>query len=306
MDLRDADVPAGLGARPLSDADARAVFGVMAAEEQATLGRVDIEEADIVADWSRPSFSVSEQTVGLFDGEDLVGYAEYGGDDRSDAGVLPSYHGRGIGTWLAGWIRERARAAGVGQVGMAVPQGSPGDRLLEALGYDLRWTSWILHLPPGVSIAPRPLPAGYALREARSEEYRALHAVIAEAFGEWALHSRQDFDDFLASAVSRPGFAPWNLRVVTAPGGEIVGGVWVLIGEGEPPEAYIPQVAVRRDHRRRGLAQALMADAFAAASSHGAQRFGLSTDSRTGALDLYLKVGMEVTDVWVNRGIALT
>ena len=29
------------------------------------------------------------------------------------------------------------------------------------------------------------------------------------------------------------------------------------------------------------------------------------TDSRTGALSLYEKVGMVVTDVWVNRGISL-
>jgi hypothetical protein len=32
---------------------------------------------------------------------------------------------------------------------------------------------------------------------------------------------------------------------------------------------------------------------------------GLSTDSRTGALGLYEKVGMEVTSVWLNRAIDL-
>ena len=297
--------PAGFTTRPLTPDDAGAVFELMAAEELAALGRVEIERADIVADWARPSFSVSEQTVGVFDGAALVGYAEHGGDDRSDAGVLPSYHGRGLGTWLAGWVRERARAAGAGQVGMAVPQGSPGDRLLAALGYDVRWTSWVLQLPAGAEIAARPLPEGYDVRQADEADYRALHTVIAEAFGEWAVHSRQDFDDFRAAAITRPGFAPWNLRVLTAPDGEIVGAAWVLNSEGSPPEAYIPQLAVRRDHRRRGLAQALMADAYAAAREHGAVRFGLSTDSRTGALDLYLKVGMEVTDVWVNRGIRL-
>ena len=44
-----------------------------------------------------------------------------------------------------------------------------------------------------------------------------------------------------------------------------------------------------------------LVDAFAVAREHGAAVSGLSTDSRTGALGLYEKVGMVTTDVWVNR-----
>ena len=57
--------------------------------------------------------------------------------------------------------------------------------------------------------------------------------------------------------------------------------------------------------RPGGLAQALLVNAFACGREHGATRSTLSTDSRTGALSLYQKVGMEVTDVWVNRAIGL-
>ena len=60
------------------------------------------------------------------------------------------------------------------------------------------------------------------------------------------------------------------------------------------------QLAVERSHRGQGLAQALLADAFAQAREHGATRSELSTDSRTGALDLYLKLGMEVTQLWTH------
>ena len=70
-----------------------------------------------------------------------------------------------------------------------------------------------------------------------------------------------------------------------------------------PPEAYIPRLAVRRDQRHRGLAQALMVDAFREGRDHGAESSCLSTDSRTGALGLYEKVGMEVTSVWLSRAI---
>jgi hypothetical protein len=44
----------------------------------------------------------------------------------------------------------------------------------------------------------------------------------------------------------------------------------------------------------------MLADAFAAARDHGATRSELSTDSRTGALDLYRRVGMEVTQTWTH------
>lgn len=61
------------------------------------------------------------------------------------------------------------------------------------------------------------------------------------------------------------------------------------------------ELATRKDQRNRGLAQALLADAFGAARAHGATRATLSTDSRTGALDLYLRVGMKVESTWVHR-----
>src|SRR5690242_8388920 len=105
-------LPAGLTARPLVMTDATAVFEVMAAQEALDLGEVAIEEADIVGDWQRPSFDVSAGTVGVFDGDHLVAYAEVSGTDRGDAAVHPDYRGRGIGTALAEWMQARARAAG--------------------------------------------------------------------------------------------------------------------------------------------------------------------------------------------------
>ncbi len=90
-----AALPSGLTSRALTRDDAPAVYAVMAAEQQRTLGRIDIEEADIVADWARPSHDLSTQTVGVFDGDHLVAYAEVVGHTRGDAAVHPDRHGRG-------------------------------------------------------------------------------------------------------------------------------------------------------------------------------------------------------------------
>ena len=95
------------------------------------------------------------------------------------------------------------------------------------------------------------------------------------------------------------------LRVVTDPGGEVVGVVVIVLAGDALDEGYVDQLAVRRDQRGRGLARALLADAFAAARERGASRSTLATDSRTGALGLYEKVGMEVTSTWLHRAIDL-
>ena len=300
--------PEGLTSRPLVESDARAVYEVMAAQEQEDLGSVEIEEADIVGDWARPSFDVSASTVGVFDGDALVGYAEVTSADRGDAAVHPDYRGRGIGTELALWMQGKARERGAPLMGMPVPVGSPGDRLLESLGYEVRWHSWVLQLPPGVTIVERPLPEGYAVRAAEPAEYADVHTVVEDAFLEWSDRERESYEDFEASVVRRPGFEPWHIRVVTDGAGAVVGVACLSIFEPEDDrdrEAFVSRLAVRRDQRNRGLAQALLVDAYARAREHGVESGGLSTDSRTGALGLYEKVGMRVIMDWVNRAKTL-
>jgi GNAT superfamily N-acetyltransferase len=100
----------------------------------------------------------------------------------------------------------------------------------------------------------------------------------------------------------RPGFAPWNLRVVLDPAGEVVAMAMLQLAEST---AYVARLATTKAERGKGLAQALLVDAFAVGRAHGALRSELSTDSRTGALGLYEKVGMKVSSTWVNRAIDL-
>ncbi len=298
-------LPYGLSARALTMGDARSLFELAALQEQHDLGKVEIELADIVADWQRPSFEVGSQTIGIFDGETMVGYGEITGHDRGDAAVHPSYRRKGLGTTIARWMRDCARGRGASVLGSPVPEGSPGDRLLEKLGYRVRWTSWVLALPEGREIQKRTLPDGYTIREAKPDEHPAVQDVIEEAFLEWSVREREPYDDFLATTVNRPGFEPWNFRVVADASGQIVGTALVVMSGISGTEAFINRLAVHRDQRRQGVGQALLVDAFARGREHGATRSALSTDSRTGALSLYQKVGMEVTDVWVNRAVDL-
>src|SRR5215213_10637464 len=167
---RALDLSAGLRAAPYTFADLDAVFAVAAAQQQHDIGRVDVERADFEADWQRSSFDFATMTMGVYDGDELVAFGELVGAGRGDAGVLPAYRRRGIGTALAHWLEQAARGHGYTELRGPVPEGSDGDRLLEKLGYDVRWTSWVLALPEGASVPHRELPAGYAIRAARPDD----------------------------------------------------------------------------------------------------------------------------------------
>lgn len=295
-------LPEGLTTRPLSLSDAEAVHAAIAAEEEVDLGAAEMTVEDVLADWQRPSYDIASSTIGVFDGGRLVAYGDLSDTDVVYTAVLPPYQGRGIGTALARWLQATARAAGSTRIGSQVPEGSAADRLMRDLGYEARWTAWDLELPPNREIAARPLPDGFTLRDADVPDRRAAWTLLEDCFLEWSERDRLSMEDFGARVWGRPGFEPWNLRLLTESDGELVGATHVhLAGDG----GYVARIAVRPDRRGRGLAPAMLVDAFDLARRHGAVRCYLATDTRAGARGLYEKVGMEVASTWVNRAITL-
>src|SRR3954452_9788308 len=128
---------------------------------------------------------------------ELDAYAEAYRDDRGDAAMHPDHHGRGLGTALARGGGARAGELGAERIGMPKPVGSPGDKLLDTLGWEVRWTSWVLELPAGRTVPDRPLPAGYAIREAGGGDYEQAWDVVETAFLEWSERPRQPFHTWL-------------------------------------------------------------------------------------------------------------
>jgi len=289
-------LPDGLTARPHTLDDAQAVCDLVAATEIVDAGEAAIELEDIQGDWARSSFDLATQSIGLWDGSRLVAAGEVFKGRRADAGVHPEHRGRGIGTWLAGWVEDCARSSGSKLVGQTVPGGSGAEEFFRDRGYREGWTSWVLQLPPDATIEPQPLPHGHALREFRGGEdgWTAFH-LVEDAFNEWPDREPSNYDDWAPRGPLRPGFEPWQIRFVTDADGTDVGVCYTILAGAT---GYVDAIAVRADQRGLGLARALLADAFARAREHGASVSELSTDSRTGALGLYEHVGMHVTQTW--------
>ena len=287
------DLPPHLSARPLRRDDLPAVHGLLASYEQLLLGDVMVDLEDLEADWQRPSFDPEHDAVVVLEGDELVAWAEVYRARRLTGCVRPDRWGRGIGSALVDWAERRVTELGGDLVGHTVPDADTAAvELLRSRGWSALWTSWVLEVPPGEVVPERPLPAGYAVRELRpGQDERAAYEVVERAFGEWPDREPTLYEDWAATVVHRPGFEPWQLLLAVDGEGGVVGACHLVVSR---DTGWVNQVAVDRAHRGQGLAQALLARAFGAARDRGAPRGELSTDSRTGALGLYERLGMRV------------
>ena len=66
---------------------------MIAAEEVVDLGEAEITLEDIVVDWQQPRHDLADTTVGVFDGDRLVGYGDVSDGDVAYTAVLPDHQG---------------------------------------------------------------------------------------------------------------------------------------------------------------------------------------------------------------------
>ncbi|MFY0406947.1 GNAT family N-acetyltransferase [Solicola sp. PLA-1-18] len=288
--------------RALTSDDAAAVTAVVAASEAHDDGVSLIEEEDVAADWRRDGFDLARQARGWEVDGRLVACAELH-HGRLENYVHPAARGRGLGTEALRWSLDLARSLGESSVAQTLAVGNAAAiALLEAHGFEPSYESWVLGLPSGASLPDAQLPDGYALRDyVPGTDERVAYDVIEGAFGEWPGRRAKSFDDWRTTTVGREDFEPWQVRLVEGPDGVVAACVSSLPGD----TGWVDQLAVAAPHRRRGIAQALLADAFATTRARGAVRAELNTDSRTGALGLYLAVGMEVVRSYRNLRLTL-
>jgi GNAT superfamily N-acetyltransferase len=288
------DLPEGFRARPANADDVAAVTAIVRATEVAVLGYAEVIEADVAADWRRPGFDVAVDAVMVLAGDRPVAQAELWRVD-AEANVMPEEAGHGIGAWLLGWIERRALASsGAAPVRvrqMLSDRNAAGIDLLTSRGYAPLYTAWDLSLPDGVHLEHRAPPPGIQIRPFDpATESDAAFEVVETAFREWPDYEPKTLAVWRAKILKRDDHDP-NLQFVALDGDTIVG---VALCIAYPEEGWVQSLAVAADYRGRGIATALLLEAFGAFRRRGLPRMGLATDSRTGALDLYRNIGMQV------------
>ncbi|MFF9126418.1 GNAT family N-acetyltransferase [Streptomyces sp. NPDC014889] len=271
--------------------DVSAIHRLVSACERELYGRVQTDPGAVAAVLARPGLVPELDTLLIHDRTGQPA-ARAWVDRRSEVDVHPRHRGRGLGALLLDWAEARARQAGSGQIVQTVPDDdAKAVALLRSRGYEPMVTEWLLEFAmPDEPAAPEP-PAGITVRPFRPGDEHTAHQLIEDAFDEWQ-QRRNTYQEWAQHTVERPTFAP-AMSVLAFDDGQLVGAT-IALDLPEAGEGWIEQVAVRRDHRGQGIARLLLLHSFRAFHRHGRRTCILGTHSETGALTLYLHVGMQV------------
>lgn len=291
-------------ARSARRSDLDALVELHEASDLAHAGFVDQARDEILEDWASPFLDLERDSI-VAEAPDgsLAAYGFVLAQDpslqvRAVGFVHPDATGRGLGSALVDQLEARA--------GRRVPSGhacpiridvpdrdEAAAELLRGRGYRNVRSSWLMERPLPADDLERPDPEGLAFRTATFEDEPAIHAVLEESFQEHFGYEPMAFEDWRVWMRGAPGYDP--ALTVLAFAGERLVGVSVNFAA-DDGIGWVADLAVVPEHRRRGIASALLVRSFAALteSGHHDVRLGVDARNTTGASRLYEAVGMSV------------
>jgi GNAT superfamily N-acetyltransferase len=288
-----ARLPEPYRSRPGAVADAGEIHRLVAACERALLGRVETAPDAVAARLTLPGVDPAVDTLLVHGpGAELVGRAWVNGGRRNEVDVHPAHRGRGLGSLLLDWSEARARRLGGTRLAQAAEDADrPAITLLRSRGYAPFVTQWLLEIATREEpVVPEP-PAGIRVRPFRPGDEHAAHTLLEDAFGQWQKR-RKSYAEWARLTVERAAFTP-ALSPMAFDGDELVGAL-LAFDFPDRAEGYADRLAVRHDHRARGIAGVLLRGFFHAAHRRGRRTCTLWTHSETDALALYQHAGMRV------------
>ncbi len=280
--------------------DLARVLELAQAADLAVLGETDWTETELREEWEAYDLERDVFLVEL-DGR-LAAYATFenrgGGRLSADGYVHPDVIGRGLGGELLRLTEARALEEDVPagtrvSLQNATLRGMPGaETLYPAHGYRVERHFWrmVAHLErkPEVTV-----PEGVEIRLARDPEERGLlHEVVEDAFGDHWESRRLPFEEWEKETLGVEGFDPSLVWVATV--GDELAGTNISYWKRNGDWGWVGRLGVRREYRRRGIAEALLQTSFRELWQRGERRVALGVDAQspTGATRLYEKAGM--------------
>ena len=291
--------------RPTLD-DLPAILAMVHASDLAAVGEADFTPDEVREALTDPGTDMSRDSwVALDETGTIVGWTYPHNADGGDRDFIEVYvwpaRGRPAQRPLLELILARAaeRGAELGHEVYTVRAGAvPVEKdyieLLADRGFVFnRQHCRMRRSLEGVSPTPPAPPAGVTIRPVRpgdEAEMRRFHAVIEAAFRDTD-HLAVDYDAWRRQVDAEPT-KTWNEWLIALVDGEPARAL--QSSDGEDNEGWVKRLAVGRDHRRRGIGEALLRHAFAVYAANGRGRAGLGVDmaNPTRAVQLYLSVGL--------------
>jgi ribosomal protein S18 acetylase RimI-like enzyme len=147
----------------------------------------------------------------------------------------------------------------------------------------------------GVPATPPPPPAGVTVRPLRPDDdgdMRAFHGVLDTAFQDTPDYLPQSYE-LWRTRLAALATITWDEWLVAEVDGRPAG-ILQSADQKDSNEGWVKNLAVLREHRKRGVGGALLAHAFSVYAGKGRDSAGLGVDltNPTQAYRLYTAVGM--------------
>ncbi|MFC5910403.1 GNAT family N-acetyltransferase [Streptacidiphilus monticola] len=280
---------------------------------------------DQLREWlTDPDIDRERGTVGVWDGDRMVGYARLrcrsaATDEHlmfAQGAVHPEYRGRGLGGALLRWQEEHAPALHRARYpelplklyGASKQGQEDSTALYKAYGFEVG--RWFFDMVCDLTTAQLPgdqLPEGVASVPFAAERRADGLAVRNDSFRDhWGSTpaTEASWEHSTSGSASRPELSRIAYDDATGEALAIVLAEEYEQGPGAPGrELYIALVGTRRAARKRGIASALLTEVLRAGQAEGyaLSSLGVDADSPTGALGLYQRLGYTPRETWLSQ-----
>lgn len=302
------DLPTGWTTRRPTLDDVPAILAMVHASDVAAVGYPDFTAADVREALTAPHFDPAVDSWLAVTPDGAVGGWAYldspNGGDREfievyvhpEQGVVAQ---RPLLDALLARIAERAVEYGHPAVTVragGVPTEVEWLAVLRAAGFEFvkRYARMRLSLA-GLPPEP-PLPDGVTIRLVRPDDdadMRDFHRILDAAFRDTPDYAPLTYEQWRERIAALPSVA-WDEWFVASVDGVPVGILHSADQALDQNQGWVKQLAVLREHRRRGVGAALLSRAFATYASKGRDTAGLGVDltNPTRAANLYTAMGM--------------
>ena len=279
-----------LRAPVLGDVDA--VLDVLVARDIADTGEPDYTREDLLQEWRSSEVDLARDArLAELDGR-IVGYSVV----RRPGAIIaidPRFEGRGTGAPLLEWAQAREREQGrdIHRQWLGAADEELRDLLIPA-GYTHIRSYWRMVRGLTGLAAPAPGPDGVSFRSLDLDaDAAAVHALDDLSFSTVPDYNPSTLEQFREEHLAAHDHDP-GLSVIAEADGAIAGFALTRVWS-DKRTGFVDVLAVHPDHQGRGLASALLRQAFTGYAAAGLREaeLGVATDNPR-ALALYERIGM--------------
>lgn len=302
-------LPDGYSTRPALESDVGSIYRVVYDYDVSIVGYSDFAMDDLLKLLREEHFSVERDSLLVMDqdgsgaGYTMVWAREPRRRYMAFAVVHPEHLGRGIGTHLLGFLEGRMPGHVADDQGAILWNwvdlaDEAARRMIEAAGFsEIRRHYTMVTDISGTDLGSS-VPERISIRACHEDDAELIHSLLEETFAEHWGHTPLSYEQWRKSSYERSDtdLGMWFLALQ---GDEPVG---FLIGREMDGLGWVGDLGVRKAHRTRGVASALLRHSFSDFKRRGISKVGLGVDAsnETGAVHVYENLGMQAERVYLT------